>query len=87
MIKQSPGILPTCKEVHALVSEGMDRDLSLSERLRLRVHLLMCVACRRFGRQMVLLRGAMRSFPAFDTDASADMAKGGEGGGRHGERP
>jgi predicted anti-sigma-YlaC factor YlaD len=52
---------PTCKEVHRLVSEGLDRDLSLTERARMRAHLLICRACRNFDGQMTLLRHAMRS--------------------------
>jgi hypothetical protein len=54
---------PTCREVHRLVSEGMDRDLSLVERTRMRLHLLVCTACTRFNGQMDLLRRAMRQSP------------------------
>lgn len=64
MEKKVQGVMPTCKEVHRLVSEAMDRDLSLTERLRVRMHLLICVACTRFERQMALLRSALRRFPA-----------------------
>lgn len=55
--------MPTCSEVHRLVSERMDRPLSLAERARVRVHLLMCGACSRFSGQMALLRRAMRGGP------------------------
>ena len=51
---------PTCKEVHRLVSEGLDRELSLLERTRLRAHLLVCRACQNFNGQMALMRRAMR---------------------------
>jgi hypothetical protein len=57
------GLKPTCREVHRLVSEGMDRELSLIERTRMRLHLLVCEACTRFNGQMDLLRRAMRNFP------------------------
>lgn len=57
------GVKPTCKEVHRLVSEGMDRDLSVVERTRVRLHLVVCEACTRFNGQMDLLRKAMRNFP------------------------
>ena len=57
------GIKPTCREVHRLVSEGMDRDLSLVERTRMRLHLVVCGACTRFDAQMALLRRAMRTAP------------------------
>ena len=54
------GIKPTCREVHRLVSEGMDRKLTLIERARMRLHLLVCEACTRFDRQMALIRRAMQ---------------------------
>lgn len=63
MKKEPTGWKPTCREVHRLVSEGLDRDLSLVERARVRVHLWVCVACTRFSSQMDLLRRAMRQGP------------------------
>ena len=57
------GLKPTCREVHRLVSEGMDRDLSIVERTRMRLHLVVCDACTRFDDQMKLLRQAMRREP------------------------
>jgi hypothetical protein len=63
MGKYQTGWKPTCREVHRLVSEGMDRDLSLVERGRMRLHLLVCTACTRFNAQMRLLRRAMRQWP------------------------
>ncbi len=55
--------MKTCKEVHRLVSEGQDRPLSLMERISVRIHLMMCGACRRFEAQMDFLREALRRFP------------------------
>jgi hypothetical protein len=52
----------TCKEATQLVSKMQDQRLSLGERLKLRLHLLICVACARFERQMRLLRVAMRKY-------------------------
>jgi hypothetical protein len=63
MEPQRTGWKPTCREVHRLVSEGLDRDLSLVERTRVRLHLVVCVACTRFNGQMDLLRRAMRQGP------------------------
>ncbi|MBB3117217.1 zf-HC2 domain-containing protein [Pseudoduganella violacea] len=65
---EKPGLKPTCREVHRLVSEGMDRQLSLVERIRLRLHLSVCDACTRFSGQMSLLRQAMRRFPFDDEE-------------------
>ncbi|GAA4020842.1 zf-HC2 domain-containing protein [Actimicrobium antarcticum] len=65
---------PTCREVHQLVSEGMDRELTFVERARMRFHLLMCGACTTFIRQMGFLRGAMQHFE-IPADAPADPVK------------
>ncbi len=53
---------PTCREIHQLTSESLDRRLTLRERVRMRLHLIVCEACTSFGAQMQLLRGAMRRF-------------------------
>ena len=62
------GLKPTCKEVHRLVSEGLDRDLSIIERLRMRMHLVVCDACTNFNGQMALIRRAMRQLTIQDED-------------------
>ncbi len=51
----------TCKEAHRLVSEGLDRELGVFERLRIHAHLTVCDACTNFNGQMILLRQAMRN--------------------------
>jgi len=62
---------PTCREVHRLTSEGLDRELSVVERARVRMHLLVCAACRNFTDQMNLIRKAMRQL-APDVDRDKD---------------
>lgn len=69
MTDHQDGFKPTCREVHRLVSEGMDRELSLVERARMRVHLVVCTACTRFNGQMDLIRHAMRKLPLSDDQA------------------
>ena len=49
----------TCRDVTRLVLEGEDRRLRLSERLGVRVHMLICKACPKFARQLLFMRGAM----------------------------
>ncbi|MES2150006.1 MAG: zf-HC2 domain-containing protein [Pseudomonadota bacterium] len=66
MEEHKTGLKPTCREVHRLVSEGLDRDLSLVERTRMRLHLIVCAACTRFNGQMDLLRRAMHKLPPVD---------------------
>jgi Putative zinc-finger len=42
-----------------MVSQGLDRNLGLFERLRLRAHLAICDGCTNFRKQMLFLRKAM----------------------------
>jgi predicted anti-sigma-YlaC factor YlaD len=70
---------PTCKEVHRLVSEGLDRELSLVERARMQMHLLICRACQNFNNQMALLRGAMRNFQIPDVPTDPGKSPGQDG--------
>lgn len=50
----------SCKDVAHLVSASRDEDLSVTNKLQVRLHLLICRGCRRFDRQMHTLRLAMR---------------------------
>lgn len=42
----------SCKEVSQLSSEFIDKRLSLKQRLRFFIHMLMCGHCRRYIRQL-----------------------------------
>lgn len=53
-----------CKHASRLVSQSMDRKLSMRERLGLQLHLLICDACNNFSRQVALLRQAVRQWSA-----------------------
>jgi predicted anti-sigma-YlaC factor YlaD len=53
-----------CREASRLSSESLDRDLGAIDRLALRSHLLCCSACRRYRRQIGMLRDAMRGLAA-----------------------
>jgi predicted anti-sigma-YlaC factor YlaD len=44
-----------CKEASQLQSDEFDRELTLSERFRLRIHLLICAACRNYSENLKLL--------------------------------
>jgi hypothetical protein len=46
----------SCKQAARLQSEALDRRLSLSERIGLRIHLFLCAWCRRYGQQIAFLR-------------------------------
>ena len=50
----------TCKEVTQMVSESLDRNLPLRQRMGIRLHLFMCKLCSRFRKQLLMLREAVR---------------------------
>ncbi len=54
-------MMGTCQEVAKLVSEGHDRKLSLGQRMKVRLHLAGCVVCRRFSKQIALIRRLTRT--------------------------
>jgi hypothetical protein len=47
----------TCKRIAKLLSEQQDHGLSFPRRLAIRVHLALCVFCRRLARQLEIIRG------------------------------
>ena len=49
-----------CREASELVSDELEAPLSRLEALALRGHLLVCSSCRRFRRQIRLIREAAR---------------------------
>lgn len=49
-----------CKQVSLLISDGQDKLMSPSEQARLRLHFVICEACRNVDEQMQFLRRAMR---------------------------
>ena len=54
---------PSCRQVSRLQSEAIDRKLSFPQRLGLRLHLLLCKWCRRYGKQVRFLRDAAHEHP------------------------
>jgi len=56
----------SCREASQLISEGMDRRLSISERIGVRLHVSICDACTRFTAQVAFLRRALKVFPGPD---------------------
>jgi len=52
--------LQPCEAMVPLMSESMERPLSLHEWLQLRLHLLVCVWCARYLQQIKFLRRLLR---------------------------
>ncbi|MES2047950.1 MAG: zf-HC2 domain-containing protein [Pseudomonadota bacterium] len=68
-------LLPNCKQTHKLVSEGLDRHLTLGERTKMKLHLAICESCTNFNGQMQLLRKAMHEYPAAGVNSDEEMGK------------
>lgn len=60
----------TCQEVARILSDGQDADMPPATRARLRLHLVVCEACRNVEQQFDLIRRLMRR--AEPTDGSDD---------------
>jgi len=52
----------SCQEISRLISRLQDAPPSSWERIKLRLHLMLCDACTRFDAQMRVLREAMRHY-------------------------
>lgn len=52
-----------CKDIHALSSDYVDRQLPWPRHLAFHVHLAICHHCRRFMRQFGLVRTVLRRLP------------------------
>ena len=59
--------MASCKEASRLMSEGMNRRLTLLEILVLKIHLLMCGACRQVLKQINGLRLLLRAYRDYIT--------------------
>lgn len=53
--------LPACKEMVALMSQSMERPLTLRERVLLKLHLWVCAWCVFYLEQLRLLRASLRA--------------------------
>jgi hypothetical protein len=52
----------SCKQASELVSQSLDRSLTMRERMSVRLHLLICAACARFGRQLAFIQAMIKKF-------------------------
>lgn len=52
-----------CKQNTTLLSQAQDREITLRERVAMRMHLMMCRGCRNFEKQLGFIRKAARELP------------------------
>ena len=55
MMRLMVRVMPSCRDISQLISDGMDRNLPLRKRLSIRLHVSMCGFCRRYEKQLHLL--------------------------------
>src|SRR2546422_10882611 len=63
LVRGLADLSPKCKEATRLQSGALDRKLPFRQRFGLRLHLLLCGWCRRYGKQIRFLRDAAREHP------------------------
>jgi len=56
-------LIDSCAHAAQLSSRAMEQPLAPAERLRLKMHLMMCKRCNNFSRQIQFLRRASRKMP------------------------
>ena len=49
-----------CKQTSQLISQSLDRSLTLRERFALRLHLLVCKYCKQFSQHLQTIRVALK---------------------------
>jgi len=65
-----------CKKVTQLLSESLDRNLPLYQRMGMRIHLMMCKFCSRYKEQLLFLRKTARLYSesSEDSDLSVQLS-------------
>ncbi len=54
--------MATCEEVTRLKSESMDSKLSLRQKFSIKFHVIFCQWCRKYGKQLDMIRQAAQKF-------------------------
>ena len=65
----------SCKQVSRLVSDAHERPLSLFEKIRLRLHMLLCWPCRNYEQDILLLTGTFKWMQTKGQNANACLSK------------
>ncbi len=55
-----------CQQTTQLLSEQQDRVLLKQEKRNVQMHLMLCISCRRFGRQIKTLSQVSKTFRYVD---------------------
>jgi hypothetical protein len=55
--------LQPCRDVTAVMSESLERQLSLAERIKMRLHMMVCTWCKRYLEQITLMKTLFNGAP------------------------
>jgi hypothetical protein len=65
--------IPNCKEAAALLIAHEDHLISLPDRLRVRLHLMICKTCPNFERQLLTMRNALKQWRNYVPDETENQ--------------
>ncbi|MDO9143183.1 zf-HC2 domain-containing protein [Rhodoferax sp.] len=57
-----------CQQATRLISESQERSLSLTEKMTLKMHVMMCSGCKNFSLQVPFLSKAMKAYANREDD-------------------
>jgi predicted anti-sigma-YlaC factor YlaD len=55
-----------CQQATQLISQAQDGALSVPQKLRLKVHVMLCSGCRNFSLQVPFISQAMKAYTRWD---------------------
>ncbi|MDI1245849.1 MAG: zf-HC2 domain-containing protein [Rhodoferax sp.] len=64
-----------CENITRLISESQDRTLSLTEKINLKMHVVMCAGCKNFSLQVPFLSQAMKAYAKGYDEVQDDEVK------------
>jgi Putative zinc-finger len=63
-----------CKQTSQLISQSLDRSLTLRERFALQLHLIVCKYCKQFSQHLQTLRVALKQITSsIENDITIEM--------------
>lgn len=64
----------SCKDASQIISQSLDRQLTMRERFALKLHLLICKYCKQFSQQVQAIRVALKlATSAIENDDTIKM--------------
>lgn len=60
VMKNQNGIMISCKKATELVELKQLKEINLTQRLKLKLHLLMCTACQEYEKQCLLINNFLK---------------------------